>query len=129
MKKIATIWITVFLLAGLATSAFAFGPGWGGHERYDHRQGYAHGWQDNGRGNGRGGHDRDNRHEQRVYGQPSGYHAFSYGPGGQCCASPCSTARVQLMASRYKHQHSLVEPAGQPGIEAERASLRCRHER
>lgn len=81
MKKIATIWITVFLLAGLATSAFAFGPGWGGHERYDHRQGYAHGWQDNGRGNGRGGHDRDNRHEQRVYGQPSGYHAFSYGPG------------------------------------------------
>jgi hypothetical protein len=81
MKKIVAIWITVFLLTGLATSAFAFGPGWGGHERYDHHQGYAHGWQDNGRGHGRGAHDRDNRQERRVYDQHNGSYASSYGAG------------------------------------------------
>jgi len=79
MKKIATIWVTAFLVAGLATSAFAFGPGWGERGRYNHSRGYAHGWQDDGRGR----HGHDNGHEQgrRVYDQHSGYHTSSYGPG------------------------------------------------
>jgi hypothetical protein len=91
MKKIVTIWITVLLVTGLATSAFAFGPGWGEHGRYEPSRSYARGWQDHKRGHERGHergyerghHDRYNgRDEQRrSYDQHNRHHESSYGSG------------------------------------------------
>jgi hypothetical protein len=62
MKKIATILITVFLVTGLTTSAFAFGPDRGERGRYDRRGEYSRSWHDNYRGQDRGRHHYDRHH-------------------------------------------------------------------
>jgi len=54
MKKLATVLITICLVTGLSTSAFAFGPGLGGYGRYDNSRGYERRWHDAHRGHENG---------------------------------------------------------------------------
>ncbi|SEL94671.1 hypothetical protein SAMN04489760_101105 [Syntrophus gentianae] len=72
MKKMVSIGIAVLLVAGLATSAFAFGPDWGGRRHYDYRPGYAHQWKHSGHGyegDKQGRHTREQhyRHQEPSY--------------------------------------------------------------
>ncbi|OPY84522.1 MAG: hypothetical protein A4E72_02196 [Syntrophus sp. PtaU1.Bin208] len=78
MKKMVSIWIAVFLVMGLASSAFAFGPDWGGHGRYDHQRGYAHGWRGDSGGNEWEKHGRYNVKKQGRH--PGEQHYRPYEP-------------------------------------------------
>jgi len=65
MKKLAMVMITMFLVTGLATSAFAFGPPWDGHGRYNNSRRSVHdGWRNEHRGHDRGWHGGYNGHER-----------------------------------------------------------------
>jgi len=79
MKKLAMTFITIIIVMCLATSAFAFGPGWQERGRNDNR-----GWQGHERYDNHGRYERaqyryDN-HGRRVYYQPHGYYAPVYTP-------------------------------------------------
>ncbi|OPY14386.1 MAG: hypothetical protein A4E66_00406 [Syntrophus sp. PtaB.Bin001] len=71
MKKIATILIAAFMVTGLTTSAFAFGPDWGDRGRNDRHGEYSRSWHDNYRGHDQGRPHYDRHNYDRHHRVPS----------------------------------------------------------